>query len=317
MRVRRRQTRLQVMITVESLTKTYSGFTAVNDVSFTARAGRVTGFLGPNGAGKSTTMRMMVGLTAPTSGTATISGRAFADLPNPGMEVGVLLDASAQHAGRTGREILGIAQRTMGLPKVRVEEMLHKVSLTDDEAERRVKNYSLGMRQRLGIATALIGDPEVLILDEPANGLDPAGIRWMRDLLREYADKGGTVLLSSHLLHEIEVIADDLVVIGNGKIVAQGSKSDLLAAAGTLVRTDRTPDLAAAVRGAGLTCTIGADGVLRTDTDAATIGQIALEAGVALTELRSADGAGLEEMFLELTAESQRETTPTTERSAA
>ena len=133
------------MITVESLTKTYSGFTAVDDVSFTARAGRVTGFLGPNGAGKSTTMRMMVGLTAPTSGTATISGRAFADLPNPGLEVGVLLDASAQHAGRTGREILAIAQRTMGLPKARVDEMLHKVSLTDAEAERRVKNYSLGM----------------------------------------------------------------------------------------------------------------------------------------------------------------------------
>jgi len=305
------------MITVESLTKTYGGFTAVDDVSFSARAGRVTGFLGPNGAGKSTTMRMMVGLTSPTSGTATIAGRAFADLPNPGLEVGVLLDASAQHAGRTGREILGIAQRTMGLPRSRVDELLHKVSLTDSEAERRVKNYSLGMRQRLGIATALIGDPGVLILDEPANGLDPAGIRWMRDLLREYADKGGTVLLSSHLLHEIEVIADDLVVIGNGRIVAQGSKADLLAAAGTVVRADRVPDLAAAVRGSGLTCTVGADGTLRTDVDAATVGRIALEAGVALTELRSADGAGLEEMFLELTAESQRETNPTTERSAA
>ena len=305
------------MINVESLTKTYSGFTAVNDVSFTARAGRVTGFLGPNGAGKSTTMRMMVGLTAPTSGFTTISGRAFADLPNPGLEVGVLLDASAQHAGRTGREILGIAQRTMGLPKARVEEMLHKVSLTDAEAERRVKNYSLGMRQRLGIATALIGDPEVLILDEPANGLDPAGIRWMRDLLREYADKGGTVLLSSHLLHEIEVIADDLVVIGNGRIVAQGTKADLLAAAGTMVRAPRITELAAAVRGAGLTCTLGTDGTLRTDADADVVGQIALEAHVALTELKSADGAGLEEMFLELTAESQRETTPTSEKSAA
>src|SRR5690242_16026671 len=306
-----------VMITVESLTKKYRDFTAVDDISFTARPGRVTGFLGPNGAGKSTTMRIMVGLTPATHGSATIGGRRFAELPNPGLEVGVLLDASAQHAGRTGREILAIAQRTMGLPKGRVDELLHKVSLTDAEAERRVKNYSLGMRQRLGIATALIGDPEVLILDEPANGLDPAGIRWMRDLLREYADKGGTVLLSSHLLHEIEVIADDLVVIGNGRIVAQGSKADLLAAAGTVVRADRVPDLAAAVRGAGLTCTVGADGVLRTDSDAATVGRIALEAGVALTELRSADGAGLEEMFLELTADSQRETDPTTERSAA
>src|SRR5215213_2619581 len=223
------------MIKVESLTKQYGGFTAVDDVSFAARPGRVTGFLGPNGAGKSTTMRIMVGLTPASSGTATVSGRRYADLPNPGLEVGVLLDASAQHAGRTGREILTIAQRTMGLPKSSVEQMLHKVSLTDSEADRRVRNYSLGMRQRLGIATALIGDPRVLILDEPANGLDPAGIRWMRDLLREYADKGGTVLLSSHLLHEIEVIADDLVVIGNGRIVAEGTKQDLLSAAGTVV----------------------------------------------------------------------------------
>ena len=225
------------MITVESLTKTYGKFTAVDDVTFTALPGRVTGFLGPNGAGKSTTMRVMVGLTPPTSGDVTISGRRFRDLPNPGHEVGVLLDASAQHAGRTGREILTITQRTMGLPKLRVEDMLARVSLTEDEAGRRVRNYSLGMRQRLGIATALIGEPEVLILDEPANGLDPAGIRWMRDLLRSYADQGGTVLLSSHLLHEIEVIADDLVLIGDGRIVAQGTKAELLQAAGTVVRT--------------------------------------------------------------------------------
>ena len=172
----------------------------------------MTGFLGPNGAGKSTTMRVMVGLTAPTSGSATINGERFADLPNPGLEVGVLLDASAQHAGRTGREILTIASDTMCLPRTRVDEMIELVSLTPAEAKRRVRNYSLGMRQRLGIATALLGDPKVLILDEPANGLDPAGIRWMRDLLTGFASQGGTVLLSSHLLHEIEVIADDLVV---------------------------------------------------------------------------------------------------------
>ena len=217
------------MITVSSLTKTYGGFTAVDDVSFTAQTGRVTGFLGPNGAGKSTTMRIMVGLTPASTGTALIDGRRFVDLPNPGAEVGVLLDASAQHAGRTGREILTIAQRTMGLPKARVQDMLELVSLTDEEADRRVRNYSLGMRQRLGIGTALLGDPHVLILDEPANGLDPAGIRWMRDLLRGYADRGGTVLLSSHLLHEIEVIADDLIVIGHGRIVAQGPHTELLA----------------------------------------------------------------------------------------
>jgi ABC-2 type transport system ATP-binding protein len=295
------------MITVEALTKSYGRYTAVDDITFTARPGRVTGFLGPNGAGKSTTMRIMVGLTPPSSGTATISGRRFADLPNPGLEVGVLLDASAQHAGRTGREILSIAQRTMGLPARRVPEMLERVSLTNEEAGRRVKNYSLGMRQRLGIATALIGDPEVLILDEPANGLDPGGIRWMRDLLRDYANRGGTVLLSSHLLHEIEVIADDIVVIGNGRIVAQGTKSTLLEAAGTVVRTPQLAELQRALVGAGATATHSADGALRTDADSALVGQVALRAGVALTELKTADGAGLEEMFLELTADTQRE----------
>jgi len=295
------------MISIESLSVQYGRFTAVDDVSFTARSGRVTGFLGPNGAGKSTTMRVMVGLTAPTAGRALIDGRPFADLPNPGLEVGVLLDASAQHAGRTGREILTIAQRTMGLPKARVEQMLHRVSLTATEADRRVRNYSLGMRQRLGIAAALIGDPEVLILDEPANGLDPAGIRWMRDLLREYADKGGTVLLSSHLLHEIEVIADDIVVIGNGRIVAQGTKAELLDAAGTLVRSPDPAHLTSALASAGITTTTTTDGALRTDADPARVGQVALATGIALTELRSADSAGLEEMFLELTAETQRE----------
>ena len=294
------------MIKVESLNKSYGGFKAVDDVSFAARPGRVTGFLGPNGAGKSTTMRIMVGLTPASSGVATIDGRRYADLPNPGLEVGVLLDASAQHAGRTGREILTIAAQTMGLPKGRVDEMLERVSLTPTEAGRRVRNYSLGMRQRLGIATALLGDPGVLILDEPANGLDPAGIRWMRDLLRGYADQGGTVLLSSHLLHEIEVIADDLVVIGQGRIVAQGTKSELLAAAGTLVRTRDVPTLSQALATAGLRYSEITD-ALRVDADPDVVGQVALTAGVALTELRAAEGAGLEEMFLELTADTQRE----------
>ncbi len=295
------------MITIDSLTKRYGQFIAVDDVTFTASPGRVTGFLGPNGAGKSTAMRVMVGLTPATSGGVTINGRRFADLPNPGLEVGVLLDASAQHAGRTGREILTIAQRTMGLPKRRVEEMLGRVSLTTSEADRRVRNYSLGMRQRLGIATALIGEPEVLILDEPANGLDPAGIRWMRDLLRSYADQGGTVLLSSHLLHEIEVIADDLVLIGNGRIVAQGTKAELLHAAGTVVRSASAKLLAQALEAGGVAVTLAPDGSVHTAADPARVGQIALGAGIALTELKSADGAGLEEMFLELTAESQRE----------
>ncbi len=297
------------MISIESLTRTYGDFTAVDQVSFTARAGRVTGFLGPNGAGKSTTLRILVGLTAATSGTATIGGRRYVDLPNPGLEVGVLLDASAQHAGRTGREILTIGQRFMGLPRTRVEEMLALVSLTPSEASRRVRDYSLGMRQRLGIATALIGEPEVLILDEPANGLDPAGIRWMRGLLRDYADRGGTVLLSSHLLHEIEVIADDLVVIGNGRIVAAGAKDDLLRSAGSVLRTTDRDAAAEALSQAGITSThVGTDG-LHVFAEPAAVGATAFAAGVPLLELRPADGAGLEEMFLALTAETQRETT--------
>jgi ABC-2 type transport system ATP-binding protein len=294
------------MITVESLTRKYGGFTAVDDVTFTARPGRVTGFLGPNGAGKSTTMRIMVGLTPATSGSALIDGARFVDLTNPGHEVGVLLDASAQHAGRTGREILTIAQRTMGLPKSRVDEMLDLVSLTPQEAGRRVRNYSLGMRQRLGIAAALIGDPRVLILDEPANGLDPAGIRWMRDLLRDFARRGGTVLLSSHLLHEIEVIADDIVVIGQGRIVAQGTKAELLAGAGTLVRTPHAEVLGRALAAQGVSCS-AVDGGLRTEAAPDLVGRVALGAGVPLTELRAGDGAGLEDMFLELTADTQRE----------
>jgi ABC-2 type transport system ATP-binding protein len=296
------------MITVESLTKSYGrGLTAVDGVSFTAATGRVTGFLGPNGAGKSTTMRIVVGLTPATSGTATVDGRRFIDLPNPGKEVGVLLDASAQHAGRTGREILTLVQRTMGLPRTRVQEMLDRVSLTDDEADRRVRDYSLGMRQRLGIGTALLGDPHVLILDEPANGLDPAGIRWMRDLLRGFADQGGTVLLSSHLLHEIEVIADDLVVIGNGRIVAQGTKTDLLASAGTVVRARDAAALVRAMKHGGLTITTHSDGSVHTDASPDQVGEIAHAAHLVLTELRAADGAGLEEMFLELTKDTQRE----------
>lgn len=305
------------MITVESLSKTYGSFTAVDNVSFTAAPGRVTGFLGPNGAGKSTTMRVMVGLTTPGSGEVRVLGRRFRDLPDPGREVGVLLDASAQHAGRTGREILTIAALTMGLPRTRVDEMLERVSLTPDEASRRVRNYSLGMRQRLGIGTALMGDPEVLILDEPANGLDPAGIRWMRDLLRGFADQGGTVLLSSHLLHEIEVIADDIVVIGNGRIVAQGTKDELLAGAGTLVRSADGTALAGALQAAGITARPTSGGAVLAEADLTRVGQAAFAAGIAVTELRAADGAGLEEMFLALTAESQRDTVTTTEGAAA
>lgn len=294
------------MITVDRLTRTYGGFTAVDDISFVAQPGRVTGFLGPNGAGKTTTMRVMVGLTAATHGSATIGGHRYADLPNPGRHVGVLLDASAQHAGRTGREVLTIGARTMGLPQTRVDEMLELVSLTQDEASRRVRHYSLGMRQRLGIAHALLGDPQVLILDEPANGLDPAGIRWMRGLLQDHAARGGTVLLSSHLLNEVQIIADEIVMIGRGRIVAQGTPESLLTGAGTFVRAVEAARLAEALRRAGLESASAGAG-LRVDAEAVQVGKIAAEEQIALLELRPADG-GLEDLFLQLTADTQRET---------
>jgi ABC-2 type transport system ATP-binding protein len=296
------------MISVERLTKTYGGFRAVDDVTFTCRPGAVTGFLGPNGAGKTTTMRVIAGLTPATSGEATIAGVHYADIPNPGTQVGVLLDASAQHAGRTGREVLTMGAITMGLPSSRVDEMLELVSLSPAEAKRRIRNYSLGMRQRLGIAHALLGDPRILILDEPANGLDPAGIHWMRGLLRDYANRGGTVLLSSHLLHEVEVIADELIVIGQGRIVAQGTKAELLQRAGTFVSADDLAALAAALVAAGIEDAVpSGDGGLRTEAEPRAVGRAAASAGIALLELRPADGSGLEEMFLQLTADTQRD----------
>ncbi len=293
------------MITVDRLTRTYGGFRAVDDISFVAQPGRVTGFLGPNGAGKTTTMRIMVGLTAPTHGSVTIGGHAYRDIPNPGTHVGVLLDASAQHAGRTGREVLTIGARTMGLPDTRVEEMLTLVSLTGPEAGRRVRNYSLGMRQRLGIAHALLGDPQVLILDEPANGLDPAGIRWMRGLLKGYAERGGTVLLSSHLLNEVQLIADDIIMIGRGRIVAEGTPESLLADSGTFVRAVELDQLRTALEQDGIAVAAHGAG-LRAESEALQIGKIAAAHQITLIELRPTDG-GLEDLFLELTADAQRD----------
>ena len=293
------------MIKVEGLTRTYGSFTAVDDVSFVSQPGRVTGFLGPNGAGKTTTMRIMVGLTPPTHGRVTIGGHLYHDIPNPGRHVGVLLDASAQHGGRTGREVLTLAARTMGLPLSRVDEMLALVSLDDREARRRVRNYSLGMKQRLGIAHALLGDPSVLVLDEPANGLDPAGIRWMRGLLKGYADRGGTVFLSSHLLNEVEQIADDIIMIGRGRIVAQGTPGELMRSTGTFVRAADNQVLADALRDNGIALTPLGDG-FRADAEALQIGKIAAATQIPLIELRPADG-GLEDLFLELTAGTQRE----------
>jgi len=295
------------MITVERLTKKYGPTAAVNDISFTVAPGQVTGFLGPNGAGKSTSMRVMCGLTPATSGTATILGKPYRALRNPGRQVGVLLDASAQHAGRTGREVLTLGAQLMGLPRSRVEEMLDLVGLTEHEAGRRVRNYSLGMRQRLGIAHALLGDPQVLILDEPANGLDPAGIRWMRGLLRGFADEGGTVFLSSHLLNEIERVADDIVVIGRGRIVAHGTKDELVGSSGAFVRAVDESLLVAALRSQGLQADRATGGGVHVQAACATIGSLAARHAIVLIELRAADAGGLEELFLELTAADARE----------
>ncbi|WP_105034071.1 ABC transporter ATP-binding protein [Cryobacterium aureum] len=294
------------MINAEHLTKRYGSRLAVDDVSFNCRPGRVTGFLGPNGAGKSTVLRMLCALTTPTTGRSLVLGHPFRELHNPGRQVGVLLDASAQHGGRTGREMLSVSAQLMSVPAGRVQQIVDHVGLTAREADARTRTYSLGMRQRLGLAHALLGDPRVLILDEPANGLDPAGIRWMRGLLRSFADTGGTVLLSSHLLHEVEAMADDLVIIGNGRILAQGSANELLAAPGTRVQSLDDDGLLAELLAAGHAADATADGV-STGASAPEVGRIALAAGIVLTDLRSAEAFGLEELFFDMTAQHGRE----------
>ena len=295
------------MISVENVTKRYGGHTAVGDVSFRCEPGTVTGFLGPNGAGKSTTMRMLVGLTPATSGTTSVNGTSYRHLPNPGRQVGVLLDASAQHAGRTGQEVLTLSAEVLGVPRARVGQMLELVDLDPVAARRRVGNYSLGMRQRLGLANALLGDPSVLVLDEPANGLDPEGIFFMRGLLRDFADRGGTVLLSSHLLREVEAVADHFVMIGGGRIAADGSKADLLRGTGVRVRALETGLLAEALQRAGLPATAHPAGTFVVDGDPEDVGRAAAGAGVVLVELGRDNDQGLEELFLSLTRKTPAE----------
>jgi len=293
------------MITVTSLTKRYGPVAAVDGVTFSCEPGTITGFLGPNGAGKSTTLRMITGLARPDSGRATIAGRVFAALPNPARVVGTLLDASAMHNGRTGRATLRVAATVAGVPPHRVQVVLDAVGLAS-AAPRRVGTYSLGMRQRLGLAQALIGDPEVLILDEPANGLDPEGIAWIRNLLRDFADRGGTVLLSSHLLAEVQATADHLVVISAGQIVAQGALADLLTSTGLIVRAADEAGLRQLLTQRSIPFAARTDGALRVDTstgiDARHIAALAVRAGLPLLELRAADDADLEHLFLSLTS---------------
>jgi ABC-2 type transport system ATP-binding protein len=290
-------------IVVSGLTKQYRKVRAVDNLSFTVQPGRVTGFLGPNGAGKTTTLRMVLNLVRPTAGTATIGGQRYADLRNPIRHVGAVLEASSAHKGRTGRNHLRIICMSAGIPLERADEVLEIVGLTP-AAKRKFKGYSLGMRQRLGIAAALIGDPHVLILDEPANGLDPEGIRWMRGLLKTLANQGRTILVSSHLLSEMELLADDIVIIAAGQLVRQGTVSDVvdsMAHAGRIrVRTPQVEELTKAL-GDGASVTTNGDGALLvTGVEAPAIGAAALRAGVELHEL-VAERPDLEEVFLELT----------------
>ncbi len=294
------------MITTTALTKSYGNAQVVRDVSLRCDPGTITGFLGPNGAGKSTTLRMIVGLARPDRGTATIDGRPFVDLPNPTRVVGTLLDPTAMNGGRTGRSTLALAARMAGMDAGRIDRLLDLVGL-GGAADRRVATYSLGMRQRLGIAQSLVGDPSVLIFDEPANGLDPEGIAWMRGLLRDFADRGGTVLLSSHLLNEVQATVDRLVVISEGTVVASGSLDELLASSGLVVRTPDPDMLAVALRAAGIAHVRGPDRTFTVDTldgrvTAEMVARAALDRQVLLTELRAADSAGIEQLFFSLTA---------------
>ena len=285
-------------IEISGLTKSFGAVTAVSDLTFTVEPGLVTGFLGPNGAGKTTTLRMLLGLVAPTSGSATFGGVAYHDLPRPLATVGTALEASSFHPGRTARDHLRVYAIAAGIPLQRVDASLELVGIAE-YAGRRVSGFSLGMRQRLGLAFALLGDPPVLVLDEPINGLDPEGIRWMRELLTSLAAEGRTVLVSSHLLSEVEQSVDRVVIISRGRLVHEGTLAGL--EAGTRVSVD-APDraaLVAALAAAGATIESKGDGIQVSALAAAEIGAIAQRAGVPLSLLRP-EQAGLENVFLEL-----------------
>ena len=269
---------------MHSLTKRFGTVTAVDDVSFAVEPGLVTGFLGPNGAGKTTTLRMILGLARPSGGTATVAGRPYGRLEHPSRAVGAVLERSSFHPGRRARDHLRAVARAARLPESRADETLELVAL-QDAAKRRAGEYSLGMRQRLALATALLGDPQILILDEPANGLDPQGIRWLRDFLRWYASQGRTVLVSSHVLAEMSQTADAVVVIARGKVVAQGPLAELTGSDGGAVevRSPGSERLAAALRARGFGVKAGAGQMLVvTGVDAATVGDLALSEGVAV-----------------------------------
>jgi len=292
------------MIEVEHLTKRFRSTTAVDDLSFSVPRGRITGFLGPNGAGKTTTLRVVLGLALPTSGRAAVAGKRYRELDEPLKTVGAVLEASNYHPARSGRNQLRVLATAAGISRARVDQVLADVELSG-AAKRRVGGYSLGMRQRLSVAAALLGEPELLVLDEPANGLDPEGIRWLRNFLRSFADGGGTVFVSSHVLGEVSQLADEVVIIHRGKLVAHQPVVELIAqaAGATRVRSPRAAALLERLRAAGIEAEADGDR-LAVHAPPERVGDLAAKAGIPLHEL-VADTGSLEEAFLELTAEPQ------------
>ena len=294
------------MIEVENLTKRFRKTVAVDDLSFKVREGAITGFLGPNGAGKTTTLRVILGLVHPTAGKATVMGRLYRQLESPTQQVGAVLEATDFHPGRSGRNHLRVLAAATGIPRSRVEEVLEVVDL-QGAAGRRAGGYSLGMRQRLSLAGALLGDPRILVLDEPANGLDPQGIRWLREFLRSLAAEGRTIFISSHVLAELEQIVDEVVIIHRGKFVVQASTAELVAraAGGIRARSPQADQLRAALEQAGVKVA-SSEGDLLTLADATTaqVGEIAAAKGIVLHEL-VAESSSLEEAFLDLTSQDE------------
>ena len=292
------------VVRAESLTKRFGSVVAVEDLSFALERGTITGFLGPNGAGKTTTLRMLLGLAAPTSGRALVFGRRYAELAEPTRQVGAVLEAADFHPGRSGRDHLRMLAEAVELPRSRVEEVLRLVEL-QGAAKRPVKTYSLGMRQRLGLASTLLGDPDLLILDEPANGLDPGGVRWLRDFLRSFAAEQRTVLISSHVLAEVAQTVDEVLIINHGKLVAESSLEQLTTGTAGSVRA-RTPNpakLEEALRRAGIQVSAANDHtVLAYATTSEQVGDIAFAANVPVHELIG-ESSSLEEVFLGLTSE--------------
>jgi ABC-2 type transport system ATP-binding protein len=289
-------------VDVRELTKRFGSTVAVDGLTFAIRRGRITGFLGPNGAGKSTTLRALLGLVAPSSGEARVEGSRYRELSDPLGTVGAVLEAHSFHPGRSGRNHLHVLAIAAGLPVERVDEVLAEVELTA-AARRRTGTYSLGMRQRLSVAGALLGRPGLLVLDEPANGLDPEGIRWLRDFLRSFSGDGGTVLVSSHVLAEVAQIADEVVIIHRGRLVAQEPLAALTtrSTGGSVVRSPEAERLRERLAGDGIEARAAGDGELRVAAPPERVGEAAAAAGIVLHELR-AEGASLEEVFLELTA---------------